>query len=116
MEKEFNPYVMHPCPDCPFRTDCMPGWLGRERAAEIAEQTQSISFTCHETNDHSEDGPLVTQASRHCAGAALVLLKNGQRNASMMLSHALEIPHYRDIRGEGLVFDSLGEFIDHHTR
>lgn len=50
MEK-MNFDLKKPCAKCPFRTDCLKGWLGEERAEEIATgiTEEQQTFSCHET-------------------------------------------------------------------
>lgn len=46
--------LRRPCPHCPFRRDCLPEWLGRKRAEEIAGSLLGgESFACHETDRKS---------------------------------------------------------------
>jgi hypothetical protein len=86
-----TPYMPSPCGGqckCPFRKDCLEGWLGEERARELATAS---SFLCHK--DHT----------KQCAG-------------HMILTRSVA---YRIVRGEvggrDLVFDSIKDFINHHS-
>lgn len=116
MKKNTNPYVMHPCDNCPFRKDAILGWLGRQRAVEIATGVAETSFTCHKTNDINDQGQTeVTTHSRHCAGAALVLQKEGIKNQHMQVADWLNVAYYEDIRGKERVFSCLADFIEHHS-
>lgn len=112
---DYKPIVIQPCPDCPFRKDVF-GFLGRFRAEQIAESIGFLgqSFTCHKSNDYnSETGEaVITERSRHCAGAALLLEKEGKLNQPMQV--AIRLGCYNQPIGKELVFDSLVEFIEHH--
>lgn len=88
------PNMKAPCRDCPFRTDCMPGWLGGERMAEILA---ADSFVCHKNTD------------MQCAGHMLV---NGSDNAFLRLAERLDIPV--TLSGADKVFESKQACIEHH--
>lgn len=108
-----------PCRNCPFRRDCLEGWLGEERAAEIADSLErDRSFPCHETTKFDDDGDHVpTDSEQHCAGAMLILEKLKQPNQMMRISERLGFYDHTKLDQEGydLVFDDFGEFIDHHA-
>lgn len=116
-----------PCENCPFRRDCLPGWLGRDRAKEIADGmlVQQATFACHKTvewtdNEGEEDGEpeqlVVNQEEQeHCAGALIMMLKIGQLNQLARIAHRLG---YFDPDAMGMtapVFGSAQAFIKHHT-
>lgn len=66
-----------PCDSCPFRSD-IPPFLRRDRAREIVQALLSgMPFHCHKTLDYDTDAddgePEVVEASRHCAGALILL-------------------------------------------
>lgn len=71
--------LKRPCSNCPFRTDRpkQRGWLGYERAKEIANYVlrDNKTFTCHKTLDKPEN------QQRMCAGA-LSMLHNASREES----------------------------------
>lgn len=94
------PHINIPCKDCPFRKDSLKGWLGSERAKEIAE---SDSFVCHKTTKGK------TEDRKQCAGHMLLV---GDNSSFVRLASRLRIPI--DLRGRELVFNDKSEFIDHH--
>lgn len=85
-----------PCANCPFRKDCLKGWLGERRAQEIAN---SDSFVCHKN----------TQLQ--CAGH-MILLENGNTFWRMMQIFNIQIIFDQEKRS--LIFDTVKEFINHH--
>ncbi len=89
------PCVKKPCKDCPFREDSMEGWLGEERAEQIAN---SGSFVCHKNTD------------LQCAGH---MIMRGQRNEFVRLAARLGVD--LKLKGDELVFDDTQDFIDHHA-
>lgn len=111
----YKAIVPQPCKDCPFRKD-VPGFLTQSRAEEIAHGIGFLgeSFTCHKSNSFDDETGevVVTERSRHCAGAALILEKEEKPNQVMQVAERLG--HYNQPVGAELVFDSLAEFVDHH--
>jgi len=109
---KFN--LTSPCKDCPFRKDCLPGWLGRERATEIAADCVigDFSFACHKTT--FGEAPEESQ----CAGAMIMVEKErGSVVANLFLRLAVRfghLPYPTEFKGVGLVHDSIAEFIAHH--
>lgn len=95
------PYKRTPCKNCPFRTDCLQGWLGKDRAEEIS---QADSFTCHKTDK-----------SMQCAGHMAVLKNDNGFFRLMgrlgMKDDLTELIH----KSEKLVFKSTKQFVKHHT-
>ena len=92
------PAMTKPCKDCPFRTDCLKGWLEKDRAKEISEDE---SFTCHKTQE----------PRLQCTGH-MILLEDA--NAFFRLAKALKMP--LPLTGRGLIFKNKQEFIKHHSR
>lgn len=90
-----TPNCKTPCKHCPFRKDCLPGWLGKERITEILEQD---SFVCHK------------DTGLQCAGFMLI-----KGNESTYLRFAQAIKHDLNLKGKDLVFDSKKDCIEHHT-
>lgn len=75
-----------PCKLCPFRTD-IPAYLRHARARQIASDLRNDGFfPCHETVDYSAgDGDgRVTERSKWCSGAAIVMLKEEILGANQM--------------------------------
>jgi hypothetical protein len=97
-----------PCKNCPFRTDCRQGWLGRARSQQISDDLDQ-GFICHKTTT----GP--PSKRKQCAGAMLVLDNIGQEHIYMQLAARLLGFSMRQIAGKNLVFCNLKEFVDHHS-
>lgn len=89
------PCVKKPCKDCPFREDSMEGWLGKDRAKEIAE---AQSFVCHKNTD------------LQCAGH---MIMRGHHNEFVRTAARLNVD--LGLKGDVLVFDDVQDFIDHHA-
>lgn len=109
-----------PCGNmCPFRTDCLEGWLGEERAEEIADNLAQSTFPCHKTtaqDDDSEYGELVaTKDSQHCAGALIMLEKMEQPSQMMRIAEQLGFYDRFKLDMNAPVFDDAEEFIEHHS-
>ena len=88
-----KPHPRTPCGDCPFRLTPRFHFSGG-RASEIATALRrGESFSCHETTGYgaSDEGEL-TPRTRHCAGAMLVLEKEGRPNQLMQI--AARLGHY----------------------
>jgi hypothetical protein len=131
-------YDLHsPCGNCPFRTDCLPGWLRRGAAIRIIDSLfghESGPFPCHKTllyqdvQEYTDDGvgsgegPVRTENTRHCAGALILMRKIGQDSECVQLAErlgpilgeTLYEPHLLNL--DAPVFNSIQEFLDHHTR
>jgi len=89
------PHMNKPCKDCPFRTDCMKGWLMRERIEQILGDD---SFVCHKNT------------KMQCAGHMLI---KGQDNIYVCLAGRLKIK--LKLRGKELIFQTEKACIDHHA-
>lgn len=87
-------YRHKPCSNCPFRTDCLKGWLGAERIKEIID---SESFVCHKNTD------------LQCAGHMLL---NDDHNEFVSLARRLSIN--LKLHGKELIFDNKEDCIKHH--
>lgn len=112
------PYdLIRPCKHCPFRTDCLEGWLGEERAEEIAASLKRAEFPCHETTVSSEDGweRISVKTSQHCAGALIVLEKMEQPSQMMRIAERLRIYNRHRLDMTAPVFEDLDQFIEHHS-
>lgn len=103
-----------PCAKCPFRKDCMPGWLGEERMAGICNDTVMGDqyFTCHETTD------LPQRKQRLCAGKLILEERaNPKGNSSTRVAIALGFfpGGYDSLKNKELVFDNVKDAIKHHS-
>jgi len=87
-------YMKSPCGQCPFRKDCLKGWLGEERAEQIL---YSESFTCHKN-------PL-----RQCSGAMQLGPFNTFAQIGLRLGQV-------ELKGADKLFESETEMINHHRR
>lgn len=111
--REFRVVVAKPCDLCPF-TRVVPGkglFLRPARAVEFAVALkQGEGFPCHKTTVCATR----RRVPLHCAGAALVLRKEGLENTSMQVAARLGL--WQEPKDpDGVVFESLQEFIDHHA-
>ena len=107
--------LRRPCPHCPFRSD-RPGFLRRDRAREIADSLKTgATFSCHATNEFDEEGEAVEEG-QHCAGAAIVLEKEGRPNQLMRISERIGFYDRTKLDMEAPVFDSLRAFVAHHGK
>lgn len=112
--------LKRPCPKCPFRKDCLKGWLGEGRADEIASSILSgdMTFACHETTQHDEDGAHVQhKGEHHCVGAMILVEKEEAPNAMLQIAERLGLrdPDVIDPSAAELIFNTGGEFIAHHS-
>lgn len=111
--------LTRPCKDCPFRTDCTKGWLGRERAEEIAVAItdEQKTFTCHKTNDTDDEGEVIeTRESQHCSGALILLEKLQRPNQMMRIAERLQMYDYTKLDMASPIFDTTEQFISHHSK
>lgn len=113
---------LRPCARCPFRTDIEP-FIRADRAREIANALCSNSiFHCHETvdyNDEDEEGNgQITDKSKWCTGALIVMEKEAIADANQM------VRIYQRVGGldmaaldlEAPVPDSLEAWIERHRK
>lgn len=106
--------LRRPCPHCPFRTD-RPGYLRRARAAEIAQDLErGHAFACHETtvDDDDEFERHVTADSQQCAGALIVLEREGRSTQLQRIAERLGSTAELDMSAP--VAESLEMFVRHH--
>lgn len=83
--------LKRPCKECPFRSDIRP-YLRKSRVREILDALfkQDQTFACHKTLDFDEEGEsLITSKSQHCAGALILMEKNGRANQMMRIAERL---------------------------
>lgn len=113
-----------PCSDCPFKRGTAMR-LTRERAKEIAGMMLSSNggiFPCHKTTIESDDGDgemIVTQKSKHCAGALIFAEKNGVSTQMMRIAERLGMYDAKvmaDQETVNSVFSSGREMVKHMTR
>ncbi len=91
------PNAKKPCDGkikCPFRTDCLSGWIGEERIKEIID---GESFVCHKNHN------------LQCAGH-LILKK--EKNVFYQMAKRMGVN--LNLKGFGLVFKTEQECINHH--
>lgn len=116
-----------PCKNCPYRKDlkqALKGWLGRERAEELARDVlfHGNTFPCHKTttldggDDSDESGYVYTDKESQCAGAGIMQLKADNPSQWMQIAGRMGW----DIGVENLdlnapVFDTAQDFIEFHT-
>lgn len=109
--------LIRPCGNCPFRTDCLSGWLGENRAEDIAHSLtgQDKTFPCHKTTSTDEKGDTIeTRDSQHCAGAMIMLEKLENPNQLMRIAERLRMYDRFKLDMDADVFDNPEEFIEHH--
>lgn len=109
-----------PCANCPFRTD-IPFYLRAERAVEIAEslRDKGESFPCHKTVDYDagedDDGNVVADRDRsneqHCAGAAIILLKEDRPNQILQVGSRLGLIDLSRYDMGAPVFATMDDFV-----
>lgn len=111
-----NHDMTKPCDQCPFRTDRLRGWLGEERAEEIAESItdRQQSFPCHKTVERDEDGECYSKDEQMCAGAMILLEKLTMPTQMMRIMERLRMYDRRKLDMAAPVFDSVEDFIRHH--
>ena len=105
---------------CPFRTDCVKGWLGERRAQEIADSITTLqqSFPCHKTIEYGDDDhgneTHGLENSHHCAGSLILLEKIEQPGQMMRIGERLGFYDRHALDMTAPVFDSVEEFIKRH--
>ncbi len=117
---KFN--MVRPCSSCPFRHD-VPGFLRRCRAEEIAAGLFDLdeSFPCHKTVDFDEsdydsyDSERSFTAEQHCAGAMILMERDGLANQLMRIAERLRLYDRRKLDMNAPVFLTREEFVEHHN-
>ena len=116
-----------PCKHCPFRSDLQlnHGWLGEQRAAEIAYSIEDYAFPCHKTTNRGDEEDLddleVVQNAKHeqlCYGAAVIMQKEGVFESNRMIQFARRfnmIDADKEYEENLPVFDSFEDFINTHA-
>jgi len=110
--------LKRPCAKCPFRTD-IPGYLYGDRVDEIVSGLKAgQSFYCHETTsdeDDDEGGQTVaTDESEFCAGALILMEKDGGPNQMMRIGERLRMYDHKKLDMAAPVFDTGTQMIRHH--
>lgn len=110
-----NHELKRPCPDCPFRTDSLEGWLGENRAEEIIDSITRLqqTFACHETTGIKGDVP--KGGEQQCAGAMIMLEKIERPTQMMRIAERLGMYDRHALDMDAPVFDGPEEFIHHHS-
>lgn len=120
--------LVSPCKDCPFRSDLpahLKGWLGRERATQIARSlfTLGQTFQCHKTTEHNEDdedGYKLKGCEFQCAGASIMQIKLDCQSQWMQVAQRMgykkETEAIKRLDLDAPVFDSPEAFIEFHSR
>lgn len=111
-----TPYrLVTPCSNCPFRTGDEAVRLSRDRAQGIADYLRSNQgdFHCHKTIDVDESGaPEIAAKTATCAGALVVLEKEGTSTQRMRVAEALGLYDPARLRHDAPVFDTLDAWVD----
>jgi hypothetical protein len=102
----FQPIRLSPCEMCPFREHGGVK-LSRARAREIIRglTEEERAFPCHETIEYDDDLPRgfrATRKSRHCYGAAVLLLAIKRPNLSLKLAQAMKLFHPRQLKASNV--------------
>jgi hypothetical protein len=106
-----------PCPMCPFRSD-IPPYLNRGRVREIQQSLyDGGQFPCHLTTDWGDDDDaehdyIPTGHEVHCAGALIVLEKEGRPNQMMRIAERIGLYDARKLRMDAPVYASFRAMID----
>lgn len=90
-----------PCAKCPFRND-VPMYLHPGRRAELVRvmEVEGTDFHCHETTEYDDEieDMVSTSKSSICAGAAIMLIKEGSTTQGMRIAERL----FKDISYESM--------------
>lgn len=117
--------MIQPCKDCPFRSD-IAFFLHKRRRQEIAASLLfgDSTFACHKTvdynrwdDDRAEDEEAEYTHSgdeQHCAGALIVLAKQGALwdNSMPRIAKALGIFDETALNMDAPVFESMDAFVE----
>lgn len=114
---KFN--LKKPCNNCPFRKNSQQGWLGEERADEVANYAfQDSTFACHKTTGVEKGKEIPTDEHSQCAGAMILLDKEQGIYSNMLFRLANRLFNFNpnQLEGYDLVFDNRQEMIEHHAK
>ncbi len=108
-----KPYgLTTPCPKCPFRND-IPPFLLPPRVQEIKRSLVRAEFPCHNTIEHDEEGGYVRSGDEmHCAGALILMEKEGQSSQMMRIAERLGMYDRTKLDMAAPVYDSFSEMYD----
>lgn len=98
--KHHLPHKAAPCKNCPFRKDCLKGWLGEDRIKEIL---RAGTFVCHKTTRGRKSDRL------QCAGHML-LMGSGNEFARTAARMGIKL----NLTGRETVFDTPEDCVDRH--
>ena len=108
-----NPFgLKSPCAKCPFRADIEP-YLTRGRVLEIADGLRGYgTFWCHLTTDWGEDDDgeeayQPTGREMHCAGALLLMEKEGRQSHPMQIAERIGLYDPAALRETSPVYPSF---------
>lgn len=115
-----TPYnLVRPCRGCPFRTGPEAVRLSRERAQGIADYLGSNQgdFHCHSTLQEDDDSgeTVVSASSSVCAGALIVLDREGLTTQAMRIGERLGLYDPERLRTDSPVFDTLDAWVESNT-
>jgi hypothetical protein len=106
-----------PCNNCPFRTDVKP-YIRPERVIEIRDtmMKDQSSFPCHKTTDLDEDTQerLNTSGEQQCAGALIILEKNGGSTQLMRISERLGMYDRTKLDMDAPVYATFADMVKAH--
>jgi len=108
--------MLAPCPKCPFRVDVKP-YITAARAKEITRSVNSgLSFHCHATVEHGDDGEHVpTSKELMCAGAVILARKEGTLYQNQMARIAERLgANFDDVKETAPVYENAAEMVAAH--
>jgi hypothetical protein len=107
-----GPYGMTtPCAACPFRSDIRP-FLRVARVREIERALVRSEFPCHKTTQHDDEGEYVpTGQEVHCAGALILLEKEGRPSQMMRIAERLGMYDARRLDMQAPVYESFDAMV-----
>lgn len=106
-----------PCPQCPFRTNAAPGWLGSYSAEEIVQHIRAeMPFPCHPTVDYEAPNWRKTLYSpgttvQACAGYLILM-----RRMCKLPRDPEALAQIKRLDMEAKVFRTPIEFVNHHQQ
>lgn len=104
----------NPCPQCPFRKNALPGWLGDYTPKEVIDTiNHEEAFLCHTQIDYSDPDWKETQApfAPVCAGQLMMTRRMCKLPRDPEHSAAVKA-----IVPSDEIFKNHREFIEHHQR